>query len=297
MAYLVKPFQKKDLLPAIEMAVEPLLRARHARARGRRPHRPARGPQARRPRQGAAADRARHERAGGVPLPAAPVDGHAPLDARGGAGRPRRRRRVPADGRPDADASRLRSPVRSRSGHDWHRQCGHTRLGHAPERSRAGYGPRIRRSRPRSGGPTNDTRETTDDDALQAPHRSGTVRCSVADARRLRRRRRRRPTPGPRPPPRRESAGGRRRGRRHADHRQPAARRPATWPSSARRSSPASSSPSRRSTRPAASSTRTSPTSRATPATPSRTSPTRPSTACWRRTSTSSSAPPPPASR
>ena len=59
MAYLVKPFQKKDLLPAIEMAVSRLRRARRARAEVADLTEPAGGAQAGRPGQGAAADRAR----------------------------------------------------------------------------------------------------------------------------------------------------------------------------------------------------------------------------------------------
>ena len=45
MAYLVKPFTKNDLVPAIEMAVSRFAELQHARGGGRRPHRAARDPQ------------------------------------------------------------------------------------------------------------------------------------------------------------------------------------------------------------------------------------------------------------
>ena len=52
MAYLVKPFQKSDLVPAIEIALSPLRGAGGAGGRGRRPDRPAGDPQGRRAGQG-----------------------------------------------------------------------------------------------------------------------------------------------------------------------------------------------------------------------------------------------------
>ena len=55
MAYLVKPFNKTDLVPAIEMAVSRFAELQHARGRGRRPGRAAGDPQGGRPRQGRAA--------------------------------------------------------------------------------------------------------------------------------------------------------------------------------------------------------------------------------------------------
>jgi two-component system, response regulator PdtaR len=55
MAYLVKPFQKHDLLPAVEIAAGRFREMSGTRAGGRRPPGPARGPQAGREGQGAAA--------------------------------------------------------------------------------------------------------------------------------------------------------------------------------------------------------------------------------------------------
>ena len=60
MAYLVKPFTKSDLVPAIEMAVSRFAELDAARARGRRPQRAAGDPQGGRPGQGRPAEGARH---------------------------------------------------------------------------------------------------------------------------------------------------------------------------------------------------------------------------------------------
>ena len=59
LAYLVKPFQKSDLIPAIEMALGRFEQIVVARARERRPRRAARGAQDHRPGQGPADGRAR----------------------------------------------------------------------------------------------------------------------------------------------------------------------------------------------------------------------------------------------
>ena len=56
MAYLVKPFTKSDLVPAIEMAVSRFAELRRARGRGRRPQRAAGDAQGGRPGQGRAAE-------------------------------------------------------------------------------------------------------------------------------------------------------------------------------------------------------------------------------------------------
>ena len=52
MAYLVKPFEKRDLVPADRDGQSPVRRAAAARGRGRRPDRAAGDPQAGRPGQG-----------------------------------------------------------------------------------------------------------------------------------------------------------------------------------------------------------------------------------------------------
>ena len=91
MAYLVKPFQKKDLVPTIEMATSRFaeivaLEQEVGGAAGA-----AGGAQDGRAGQGRADDRARHDRAGGVPLDPAHGDGSAHDDAggRGGGARGR----------------------------------------------------------------------------------------------------------------------------------------------------------------------------------------------------------------
>ena len=112
MAYLVKPFTKTDLVPAIEMAVSRFAELAAARGRGRRPHRAARDPQGRRPGQGRAPAAARAHRARGVPLDPEDRDGPAALDAPGRRGR--RRRTAPAS---PADADRDPDPRVSRAGH------------------------------------------------------------------------------------------------------------------------------------------------------------------------------------
>ena len=68
MAYLVKPFQKRDLLPAIEMATSRFAEIRALEAEVTGLQGAPRGPQADRAGQGCADDRARPERARGVPL-------------------------------------------------------------------------------------------------------------------------------------------------------------------------------------------------------------------------------------
>ena len=61
LAYLVKPFQKSDLIPAIEVAIGRFRELQHAHRRGRRARRAARGAQADRPGQGHADGRVRDE--------------------------------------------------------------------------------------------------------------------------------------------------------------------------------------------------------------------------------------------
>ena len=89
MAYLVKPFTKADLVPAIEMAVSRYSEINALGLRGRHPQGPPRGPQAARPRQGAAPVRARPDRAAGVPLDPEDVDGPAADHAQDSRGRDR----------------------------------------------------------------------------------------------------------------------------------------------------------------------------------------------------------------
>ena len=83
MAYLVKPFTKDDLVPAIEMAVSRFAEITRARAGGRGPGREPGHPQGRRPRQGSPPGGARPQRARVVPLD--PEDRHGPaaVDAPG----------------------------------------------------------------------------------------------------------------------------------------------------------------------------------------------------------------------
>ena len=90
MAYVVKPFGKDDLVPAIEMARSRFAELQLLEAEVADLHRAARDPQAGRPGQGDAAGDARRQRAGRVPLDPEDGDGSAAVDARGG-----RRRRHP----------------------------------------------------------------------------------------------------------------------------------------------------------------------------------------------------------
>ena len=89
MAYLVKPFTKADLVPAIEMAVSRYTEIRALDDEVGTPQGPARGPQAARPGQGPAPVRARHDRAAGVPLDPEDLDGPPPDHAQGRRGRHR----------------------------------------------------------------------------------------------------------------------------------------------------------------------------------------------------------------
>ena len=87
MAYLVKPFTKADLVPAIEIAVSRFQEVAALGRRGRHAQGAAGGAQAPRPGQGQAPDRAGNVRAGRVPLDPEDVHGPAPGHAgRGGAG-------------------------------------------------------------------------------------------------------------------------------------------------------------------------------------------------------------------
>ena len=82
MAYLVKPFQKKDLLPDHrDGAAAASRRSSQLESEVADLHRAARGPQGRRAGEGRAADRARAHRARGVPLDPADVDGPSADDA------------------------------------------------------------------------------------------------------------------------------------------------------------------------------------------------------------------------
>ena len=83
MAYLVKPFSKGDLVPAIEMAVSRFAELTLLERRGRRPPGAARDPQGGGAGQERAPAAARALRARGVPLDPEDRDGPAPLDAPG----------------------------------------------------------------------------------------------------------------------------------------------------------------------------------------------------------------------
>ena len=82
LAYLVKPFQKADLVPAIEVAIGRFRRAACPHRRDRRPRRAARGPQGDRAGQGHPDGRDRPERAGRLRLHPAAGDERALEDAR-----------------------------------------------------------------------------------------------------------------------------------------------------------------------------------------------------------------------
>ena len=83
LAYIVKPFQKSDLIPAIEVALGRHAELASPRARRRRPRGAARGPQAHRPGEGHPAGPARPHRAGELALPPDPGDVAAGEDGRG----------------------------------------------------------------------------------------------------------------------------------------------------------------------------------------------------------------------
>ena len=85
MAYLVKPFTKADLVPAIEIAVSRFQEVSALEGEVGTLQGPARGAQAARPGQGQAAGRARADRAGRVPLDPEDLDG--PADGHAGGGR------------------------------------------------------------------------------------------------------------------------------------------------------------------------------------------------------------------
>ena len=92
LAYLVKPFQKSDLIPAIEMALGRFEQIVALENENARPRRAPRGAQDHRPGQGPADGRARHERGGVVAVPPEGGDGLAAQDPRD---RRRRRARAP----------------------------------------------------------------------------------------------------------------------------------------------------------------------------------------------------------
>ena len=91
MAYLVKPFTKNDLVPAVEMAMSRFAELQLLEAEVARPDRPAGDPQAGRPGQGGPAGAAVAERAGRVPVDPEDRDGPAAVDAPGRGGRDRAR--------------------------------------------------------------------------------------------------------------------------------------------------------------------------------------------------------------
>ena len=97
LAYLVKPFQKSDLIPAIEVAIGRFRELQNLSRRGRRARRAARGAQDHRPRQGRPDGRVRHEGAGRVHVHPAHGDERAVADARGRRARPRRRAAAVSD--------------------------------------------------------------------------------------------------------------------------------------------------------------------------------------------------------
>ena len=105
MAYLVKPFQKNDLVPAIEMARRRFAEMTRPGRRGARPRGAAGDPQAGGAGQGRAEAAAGHDRGRGVPLDPADGDGPAHLDE--GAGREHPGRRPGRRG-----SRRLLTPVR-----------------------------------------------------------------------------------------------------------------------------------------------------------------------------------------
>ena len=89
MAYLVKPFARHDLVPAIELAVTRFAEMRALEDEVAEAHRAAGDPQGRRPGQGPADDPAGYDRAGGIPLDPAHRDGPAHDHEGGGRGRGR----------------------------------------------------------------------------------------------------------------------------------------------------------------------------------------------------------------
>ena len=130
MAYLVKPFSKNDLVPAIEVARGPVRRDDGPGRRGAHARGAAGDPQGRREGQGPAHGGAGHHRGGGVPLD--PADGDEPADVDEGARAvdPRapatpasrgHRRLTPADRRPGCAARCRAVPAMSgvaAAGHD-----------------------------------------------------------------------------------------------------------------------------------------------------------------------------------
>ena len=95
MAYVVKPFQASDLVPAIEMAVVRYAERVALENEVADLDRPAGDPQAGGPGQVGPADRARHDRGAGLPLDPEGVHGSASQHASGGGGGARRGHRRP----------------------------------------------------------------------------------------------------------------------------------------------------------------------------------------------------------
>ena len=94
MAYLVKPFTRSDLVPAIELAVSRYAELQRARGGGLRAVGAAGDARAGGTGEGLAAGQVRHDRAGGLPVDPEGGDGSAAVHAGGGGGRPARRRRA-----------------------------------------------------------------------------------------------------------------------------------------------------------------------------------------------------------
>ena len=90
MAYLVKPFARHELVPAIELAVSRFAERRALEDEVATPHRAAGDPQARRPGQGPADDPPSNVRTGRLPVDPAHGDGPPHHDEGGRRGRRRR---------------------------------------------------------------------------------------------------------------------------------------------------------------------------------------------------------------
>ena len=93
MAYVVKPFSKADLIPAIEIARARFAEIQAVEAEVERSNRAAGVAQGRGTRQGHAAERLGPHRTGGVSMDSEDGDGFAQVDARGRGRRHRARRR------------------------------------------------------------------------------------------------------------------------------------------------------------------------------------------------------------
>ena len=106
MAYLVKPFTKADLVPAIEMAVSRFAEIRALDTEIGTLRERLGSPQAARPGQGPAPVRARADRAGSLPLDPEDLDGPPAHHAQGGRSRHRGQHGRPRGNAPAASRSR-----------------------------------------------------------------------------------------------------------------------------------------------------------------------------------------------